>query len=261
MNKIISIIALSYLLMVWGCGHKKNYEKGFPVSYDSETTNEEDQNGINKDSVQMETKPSEVLLTYFPNIRLTTIYKVNFNKNDNTSFIGSNNFRYRYESYNENENYEWNNHIMPGFEAVFGYNLVNISHTDLTSGEQKNFFEKPALIKTLYYPSYSKDSLFKKPVFRNYFMVTAYNYDTNKDGFINLKDQRHMYLFDLKGSLVKALIPENYSVQKSEYDPENDYMYVFAQLDENKDGIKNQKEPIHIFWIDLKDPTKTGRVY
>jgi len=58
-----------------------------------------------------------------------------------------------------------------------------------------------------------------------------------------------------------ALIPENYSVIKSEYDPDNDFMYVFAKLDANNNGQQEEDEPIHIYWIDLKNPSKTGRQY
>jgi hypothetical protein len=32
---------------------------------------------------------------------------------------------------------------MPGFEAVYGYNLVNISHFDVTTSQQKLLYERP----------------------------------------------------------------------------------------------------------------------
>lgn len=57
------------------------------------------------------------------------------------------------------------------------------------------------------------------------------------------------------------LVPENYSVFKSEYDSENDLMYLFAQLDANGNGSKEELEPIHVFWVDLKDPNRTGQQY
>jgi hypothetical protein len=78
-------------------------------------------------------------------------------------------------------------------------------------------------------------------------MVTVYNDDTNGDGFINLTDLRRMYLFDIHGNNQKTLIPENYSVFKSECDSANDLMYVFAQLDANKNGKRDDEEPVHIF--------------
>ena len=254
--KITTILILTLTLMI-SCS-KGKLEKGFQVPRDSET-NQID--GLNRDSLKFETRPSNVLLTGVQNTRLTTIYKVNFNKNHKTTFIGSNEFHYRYESPEHNTGNNWNNHLMPGFEAVYGYNLVNISHYDIKANEQKNFFEKPVLIKTLYYPTFSRDTLNYKPVNRKYFIVSVYNDDTNKDGFINFEDLRRIYLFDINGERQKPLVPENYSVFKSEYDPANDFMFVFAQLDINENGKQDEGEPINIFWIDLKEPDKTGIQY
>ena len=47
----------------------------------------------------------------------------------------------------------------------------------------------------------------------------------------------------------------------SDYDQANDLMFVFAKLDENGNGRADESEPIHIHWIDLKDPQRTGRLY
>jgi len=138
---------------------------------------------------------------------------------------------------------------------------VNVSCFNITENKQKLFFDKPVLIKTVYFPSYLKDTLNGKPVTRDYFIVSVYNDDSNKDGFINFKDLRRIYLYNINGEKQKSLIPENYSVFKSEYDPENDLMYVFAQLDANNNGSRDESEPIHVFWIDLKDPNRTGRMY
>jgi len=216
---------------------------------------------ITRDSLKINTRPSSVLLTGVKNVRLTTIYKVNINKKDNSTFTGSNDFHYRYEDTLDRSGNYWNNNIIPGFEAVYGYNMVNISLFEIKENKQKNMFEKPVLIKTLYYPSFTKDTLNYKPINRNYLMISVYNEDTNKDGFINLKDLRRFYLFNINGERQKALIPENYSVFKSEYDSDNDLMYVFAKLDNNNNGRQDESDPIHIFWIDLNDPSKTGRQY
>jgi hypothetical protein len=83
-------------------------------------------------------------------------------------------------------------------------------------------------------------------------MVSVYNDDTNKDGFLNLEDLRRLYLYESKGEKIKALVPENYSVFKSEYDPDNDLVYVFAQLDSNNNRQKDEGEPKQIFCINLK---------
>ena len=259
MKPNIILILFSLFSLIVSCSKNKLEEKGFQVSSDNDDNHQS--NGFNKDSLRFDTQPSSVLLTGISNVRLTTIYKVNLNKEDKTTFIGSNCFHYVYSESEDKTAINCNHHIMPGFEAVYGYNLVNVSHYDILENRPKNFFEKPVLIKTLYYPSFSQDTLNKLLINRTYFMVSAYNEDTNKDGFINPKDLRRFYLFNLKGEKQKALVPENYSVLKSEYDPGNDFMYVFAKFDSNKNGQQDDKEPTHVFWIDLKDPNKTGQLY
>ena len=92
-------------------------------------------------------------------------------------------------------------------------------------------------------------------------MVSVYDEDTNNDGFINVKDLRRFYYFDIEGKNKKLLVPKNYSVTNSEYDPENDFMYVFAQIDENRNGSRDDGELISVFWIDLKSPHKNGILY
>lgn len=261
MKCIQTIFTLTLVYLMTSCSNGNLEEKGFQVSSPSDNSENEQSNGLTSDSLKIETRPSSVLLTGVPNVRLTTIYKVNVNKKDNSTFIGSNSFHYRYEETEGNKGNNWNNNLMPGLEAVYGYNMVNISHYDIKENKPKNLFEKPVLVKTLYYPSFSKDTLNYKPVNRDYFMVSVYNDDTNKDGFVNLKDLRRFYLFDINGVRQKALIPENYSVFKSEYDPDNDFVFVFAKLDSNGNGQEDEGEPIHIFWIDLKDPSKTARQY
>ena len=258
MKNLIVIVTL--VTVITSCSNKK-HEKGFQVSITTESNDTEQNTGLSKDSLKFETRPSGVLLTGVPNVRLTTIFKVNFDKKNKETFVGSNSFHYSYYGENPAIGNNWNSNLMPGFEAVYGYNMVNVSHYDIQENKQKYFFEKPVLIRTVYFPTFSKDTLNHKPVSRDYFIVTVYNDDTNKDGFINLKDLRRMYLFDIHGKKQKALVPENYSVFKSEYDSGNDFMYVFAQLDANENGQRDEGEPIHIFWIDLKNPHKTGRVY
>lgn len=251
----------AWMGLMASCSQEKLEDKGFPVRPILQNNDVDQVEGIQDDSLQLETRPGNVLLTGIPNIRLTTVYKVNINKDDNQTFIGSNTFHYRYEESEDDRFNNWNDHIMPGIEAVYGYNMVNVSHYDIRENKKISFFEKPVLIKTLYYPAFSKDTLNGKPASRDYFLVSVYNDDTNHDGFINLKDLRRFYLFNLNGNRAKALVPENYSVLKSEYDPGNDFMYVFAQLDADGNGARDEGEPIHIFWIDLKNPNRTGQQY
>ncbi|MEO0777638.1 MAG: hypothetical protein AAF146_13815, partial [Bacteroidota bacterium] len=60
---------------------------------------------------------------------------------------------------------------------------------------------------------------------------------------------------------IDTLLPPHYSAYRSEYDPTNDRMLVFARLDENQDGQTVYEEATHIRWIDLKDPRRSGWQY
>lgn len=261
MRKFIAPLFATIVILFGSCSNDKEFEKGFQVSTSAEETKIEDENGIQSDSLKFETQPGNVILTGVKNIRLTPVYKVNISEDNKSRFTGSNNYYSTYDDGTIDPENNWNNNLMPGLEAVYGYNMVNLSHYDNESHKQKTFFAKPVLIKTLYLPSYSNDTLFSVPVKRNFFILSVYNEDTNKDGFINLKDLRRLYLFNINAEKIKALVPENYSVFKSDYDPINDQMHIYAGLDQNKNGTRDKTEPIHIFWIDLKDPTKTGRQY
>lgn len=260
-------IIVSTLLIVAVAGilsqcRKRLEEKGFAVSQTEDgivEDEEETPDGITNAAL-FPTRPSSVLLTGIPQFRITTVYKVNYNR-DSTTFIGSNDFHYSYSGEENNEGNAWHGHYLPGFSAAYGYNLVNVSHHDTQTQKTKSFFDKPVLIKTLYYPSFSKDTLNHKPVNRNYFMISAYDEDTNKDGFINMRDLRRLYYFDIAASTKRNLVPANYSVFKSEYDSANDVVYIFARLDENQNGRIEDAEPHHIFWIDLSNPERTGRQY
>ena len=261
MKRFWTIIIILAIVVFAGCTSNKLEEKGFSVSPVVEGDQEDKTDGIAKDSLVFQTRPSAVLLTGIPQYRLTTIYKVNYRKKDKTPFIGENYYHSNYTHLGRTNGNQWNYNYMPGLEAVSGYNMVNVSHYDIKNRKQKNFFKKPVLIKTLYHPSFSRDTLNYEPVMRNYYMVSVYDQDTNEDGFINVKDLRRFYYFDINAENKTALIPENYGVMRSEYDPANDFMYVYAQLDENKNGRHDYNEALHIFWVDLKNPLNTGRQY
>ncbi|TLX75005.1 hypothetical protein E9993_11475 [Labilibacter sediminis] len=258
MKKLLPILILA--LSTYNCSEKKIEKKGFQVSEITEDKDGQKVVGLQMDSLKLETKPRNVLLTNNPNHRLTPIYKVNYDKNTGKPFTGSNYYHTTWEhDYDEGNN--WNNNFMPGFEAVYGYNFINIAHYNNKTNTQNEFFEEPVLIKTLYYPAFSKDTLNHKPIKRDYYMVSVYDEDTNNDGFISTKDLRRFYLFDINGNLVKPLVPKNYSVMSSEYDSANDFMYVFARVDQNKNGQMEYEEETHIFWIDLKNPENNGVQY
>jgi hypothetical protein len=117
------------------------------------------------------------------------------------------------------------------------------------------------LVKSLYYPSFVQDSLYKKPITRNYYLVSAYDVDTNRDTLLNKKDLRRFYYFNATCSEKIQLLPPDYSVVRSEYDPKNDVMYIFARHDDNANGIIDRKEPLHIFWLSLTKPAAAKRLY
>jgi len=254
-----TLILISFLLFQ-GCSDDKMETKGFQVNEIAEDEEGKKIIGLPIDSLAFETRPGNVLLTNNPTHRLTPIYKVNYHKKTGKPFVGSNHF-HTYWNREVSDGNNWHDNFMPGFEAVYGYNLVNISHYNLDSNTQNEFFKKHVLIKTLYFPSFSNDTLNNQPVNRNYYMVSVYDEDTNKDGMITMKDLRRFYLFDVEGHKKMALVPKNYSVMSSEYDSSNDYMYVVAKLDQNINGQMEQEELTHIFWIDLKNPENTGVLY
>ena len=202
---------------------------------------------------QIATFPNKVILTGLDDQRLASIYK-----SKSTSDNSSNS---SLEYYSEESEDEANLHFMPGIDILFGYNLLNIAHYDLKTEKVNYLFSHPVLIKTLYYPSYYQDSLYNKPITRNFYLVSAYDEDTNKDTLINKKDLRHFYHFDAKTCLRTQLIPKDYSVIRSQYDSKNDIMYIFASHDENRNGTTDKPDPVHIFWISLKTPDKAKLLY
>ncbi|MEL7148632.1 MAG: hypothetical protein AAFO69_19825, partial [Bacteroidota bacterium] len=203
--------------------------------------------------------PHTVLLTKHDRHRLIPVFKISFSQ-QGRPFSGSTGF-HRSWGYEYEEGSNWNENYMPGLAAAHGYNMINVSHYDHQTNIQNSFFERPVLMKTLYYPAFSSDTLNYQPVRRDYYLVSVYDQDTNLDGFINVKDLRHFYHFNLAATDRQALVPANYSVMSSTYDSGNDYMYIYARLDENSNGQMEVEEPMHVFWVDLKNPLNTGSMY
>lgn len=258
MKRILTILIFGLLIV--SCSDNKLEQKGFQVSEISEDEDGQKIVGLQIDSLKLETQPRNVLLTFNPNHRLTPIYKINYDKETKEPFTGSNTYHTNWDDEYEDGN-NWNRNFMPGFEAIYGYNLVNVSHYNNETKTENKLFDKPVLIKTLYYPAFSKDTLNHQPVKRDFYMVSVYDEDSNKDGFINVKDLRKFYHFDINGMNKKALIPKEYSVMSSEYDSANDFMYIFARKDANQNGQMESNEPVDIFWIDLKNPENVGKQY
>lgn len=205
---------------------------------------------------QIPTTPNAVILTGMPGHRLVTIYKERPTGNPPSGD------RYSiYKGTYDDDMSSQEGHFMPGIDILYGYHLLNIAHYDIAAGKLNYLFKKPALIKTLYYPSVEQDSLHKKPVNRHYYMVSVYDEDTNKDSLINRKDLRHFYMFDSSSTVRTQMIPPDYSVIRSQYDHQNDIMYLYASFDANKNGTRDKGDPVCIFWFSLATPQKAVRLY
>lgn len=261
-NKLLTILTgFALISMTTSCFNKKEKQVEEQISA-NEVDNDKPLNDSTLNSVsgnltmkQISTYPNDVILTGLNNHRLVSIYKSRKKSNSRHTILSD--VSYDSEETGE-ETYE---HFMPGIDILFGYNLLNIAHYGLKTEKGNFLFGHPVLIKTLYYPSFTQDSLDKKPINRDYYLISVYDEDTNKDTLINKKDLRRFYQFDSTGVNRLQIIPKDYSVVKSQYDPKNDAMYIFARHDENKNGTQDDSEPIHVFWFNLKAPAKAKLLY
>lgn len=201
--------------------------------------------------------PQEVILSGMPEHRLVSIYKSRKLEPGKKAYVRTYSSSYERQDF-DTDTYE---HYMPGLDVQFGYNMLNLAYYHLPTGANHYLFPTPVLIKTLYYPSFEPDSLYKKPIRRNYFLVSVYDEDTNKDTLINRFDLRRLYHFDASCKVKTQLVPADYSVLRSEYDALNDAMFLYARKDANRNGKQEPEEPVHVFWIDLKKPEKAKQVY
>lgn len=252
---------LILLSLLFSCSSNKGEQKEEQISIsNSESATPTDSlNSIqgNISLNQIATTPHSVVLTGMAEHRLVTVYK---SRKDGSPSGG--NYSYSRSSYDESsEESDRIQHFMPGIDIIYGYNLLNVAHYDLKLEKINFLFDQPGLIKSLYYPSFEQDSIDKKPINRDYYMVSVYDQDTNKDTLINKKDLRRFYHFNSSASIKTQLVPSDYSVVRSEYDPKNDVMYIFARHDANKNGLVDKKESMHIFWTDLKAPSQAKRLY
>ena len=259
MKKTFVLIGLTIGLLISCSSEKMKKSDGISVPLGtniSDSVEDSDEN-----FTDLNTRPNTVLLTGLDSHRLVTIYREKYDKDNKRKYIAGNYYHTNnYNDYRDDSN-EWNNHFMPGFEAVYGYNMLNVAHYDFSSKSKNLFFKSPVLVNTLYYPAVEQDTLNNVPVNRDYYMVSVYNEDTNNDSIINYSDLRRLYFFDKFGRNQTHLIPLDYSVMSSEYDRINDFMFVFAKQDKNANGMREPDEPVHIFWFDLKAPKLAERVY
>lgn len=263
MNKIFLTTTGLGLLLIFttSCKQKSFDEKKFEQITERESYSEtfEDTTAnsvkVNQALSQLNLTPNSVLITGLPQHRLLTIYKAS---SDLKSEDGkSSRVYYNYDGYE----YEGDEHYMPGIDILYGYNLLNIAHYDMLQDKTNFLFKKSALIKTLYYPATIQDSINKIPVTRNYYLLSVYDEDTNKDSIISRKDLRKFYCFSADGLSKTQIIPNGYSVLRSQYDDANDAMYIFAKQDVNKNGKTEKSEPLQVFWVDLKAPSPAKLIY
>jgi hypothetical protein len=214
------------------------------------------------DLSQIATYPQQVILNGMPQHRLVSIYKYLPKKKQTTrTYYESYGYDGRGDSWDE----DGNDHFMPGIDLLFGYNLLNLAHYDMKSETLNYLFPRPVLIKSLYYPAYIQDSVGqkpnRKPITRDYFLVSVYDEDTNRDTLLNRHDLRRFYHFNAGCDVKTQLIPSDYSVVRSQYDSDNDVMYIYARHDDNKNGRSENTEALHVFWISLKAPAPAKRMY
>ncbi len=263
LHRLTSILAtgLIVICLLTACNQRKAESKEEQIRVDAtETPDDRDTaNSIqgNVSLTQLSTIPSNVVLTGLPAHRLVPVYKNKAASKAARDSYSSSGYSYDNDA-TESERWE---HFMPGVDILYGYNLLNIAHYNLQTEKLNTLFTKPGLIKTLYYPSLNQDSLNLKPINRNYYLVSVYDEDTNGDTLINRKDMRRFYHFDSTGVVKTQMIPADYSVMRSQYDSQNDIMYLFARQDADKNGKVDTKEPTHIFWFSLKTPQQAKRLY
>ncbi|MBL0743172.1 hypothetical protein [Chryseolinea lacunae] len=262
-------LAITFLLLILiqACSSKKNEVKEEQLrlpqtSADSIAADTIQGNTLrgNLALSQIATIPTSVILTGLDQHRLVTIYKDRLPANASKR----SDYDYMYGSktyYDDDGNSEREEHYMPGLDLLYGYNLVNVAHYDLKTEQLNYLFSQPVLVKSLYYPSFIQDSLYEKPITRNYYLVSVYDTDTNLDTLINRKDLRRFFYFNAAATEKVALLPADYSAVRSQYDPKNDVMYIFAKHDADHDGTTKRTEPLHIFWVDLKRPQVAKRLY
>jgi hypothetical protein len=258
-NSRLSLTIISLLIL--SCSSKESQQKEEQIRIQNTLMETNGTDSVQLNSIQgnltlnqISTEPNSIVLTGLPLHRLITVYKLRVKVKASDSYSG---YREHYESA-ESEREE---HFMPGLDLIYGYNLLNLAHYDLTTEKLQYLFDHPVLIKSLYYPSFIQDSLYKKPITRDYYLISVYDSDTSMDTLINKKDLRRFYYFNATANERIQLVPADYSVVRSQYDPRNDVMYIFARHDENKNGIIDKKEPLHIFWFSLNIPAKAKRLY
>ena len=252
---------IKYLIIVialFSCNQEKN-TKEQSISLSETNVSFDTSNGIGSSNnfSQLNTSPNDLILTGIDKIRLLPIYKIPQSQDKNILYEQGTSYDSEKEFLNEDDF----RYYMPGIDIIRGYNLVNIGHYNIDKGQLTYFFKKPVLVRTLYFPGVLKDSINKKEISRNFFLISAYNEDTNQDSLINNKDFRRLFYIDELNETQISLLPNDFSAIRSSYDFKNDIMTIRARKDENKNGVLEKTEPVSIFLLDFNNPKTLKQVY
>lgn len=262
--KYIPLLLLVFSLLAISCSRDRVVEEQVsavgvpePTEFNPEDTLNSVKGNLPLSSIA--TFPQKVILTGLPQHRLVSVYKqIPKEEKDDKSWKSY----YFDEDGWQSQEYE---HFMPGIDLLYGYNLLNLAHYDMKTEQLNYLFNRPVLVKSVYFPSFEPDSVGekpnRKPINRDYFLISVYDEDTNNDTIINRHDLRRFYLFNASCDVKTQVIPGDHSVIRSQYDSGNDAMFVFARHDVNKNGRSEESEPLHVFWLSLKTPAAAKRMY
>jgi len=252
------IIYILTIIGLFSCKQKKKVKEQ-SISLSETNVSFDTSSGISSSNnfLQLNTSPNDLVLTGIDKIRLLPIYKIPQNQDKNILYDQGTSYDSEKEFLHEDDF----RYYMPGIDIIKGYNLVNIGHYNIDKGQLTYFFKKPVLVRTLYFPGVLKDSLSRKAISRNFFLVSAYSEDTNHDSLINNKDFRRFFYIDILNETQISLLPNDFSAIRSSYDFKNDVMTIRARKDENKNGVLEKTEAVSIFMLDLKNPTSLKQVY
>jgi hypothetical protein len=256
----LKIVAISFacVFTLSACNRRHESKEGTVIVNDS--VNDLRTENVDAQSLKLGTQPGRVLLTGIPQYRLTPVLKLNWDRDARRTFVTGIDFRTEYGEDVVGIDVR-HGHIVPGFEAACAYNMVNVSHFDHQTKQARQLFDSLVLVKTIYFPAADQDTLHRLPVHRDCYMISVFDEDTNKDGFVNQNDLRRFYHFALPSLEKTPLIPKDYAVLSSQYDPGNDFLHIVTRQDLNANGKVDGDDPMHIFWIDMKNPKVNGMLF
>ncbi len=124
-KSILTILLVLILSTLYKCSNEqtKSINQRFPLMSENSSSQND---GLDLHLKNIDSRPSNILLTAYPNIRITPVFQVLKNSFDEGTHTGSPNFHYSYSEDGTIGN-NWNSNLIPGFKAVYGYKMVNVS--------------------------------------------------------------------------------------------------------------------------------------